>query len=89
MMARAAVPVLRVFFSHVASAEVYTWREPDTGIHRVSNLAPGWYRPYAEVHGPRVLVTLSGRVIDDTAWPLAERLEVEKRRQQSRGAPQR
>jgi hypothetical protein len=86
--ARVVLPVLTIFFSPVASAEVYTWREPQSGVQRVSNVAPGWYRPYARVIGPRVVVTLDRAVIDDTAWPLVERLEVERRRR-SRSAPRR
>jgi hypothetical protein len=61
---------------------IYTWRDPHTGSYRVSSLAPDWYRPDADVSGPRVIVSHGGAVIDDTDWPLAERLEVARRRQQ-------
>lgn len=67
---------------------IYSWREPDTGAQRISNVAPSWYRPDAEVVGPRVVVTLNRRVIDDTSWPLAERLEAKRRREQ-RSSPRR
>ena len=66
---------------------IYSWREPDTGAQRTSNIAPPWYRPDAEVAGPRVIVRLNRRVIDDTSWPLARRLEASRRAQ--RGSPRR
>ncbi len=61
---------------------IYSWCEPDTGAQRISNVAPGWYRPDAEVVGPRVVVTLNRRVVDDTSWPLAQRLEAKERLEQ-------
>ena len=61
---------------------IYSWREADTGAQRISNVAPGWYRPDAEVVGPRVVVTLNRRVVDDTSWPLAQRLEATRQREQ-------
>ena len=79
--ALAESPVLTIFFSRVASAKVYTWREPHSGVRRVSNVAPSWYRPYAKVIGPRVIVTLDGALIDDTSWPLIWRLKSARRRQ--------
>ena len=74
--------VATVFFSHVASAEVYTWREL-SGAVRVSNLAPRWYHADAQVRGPRVVVTRGDTVIDDTGLPFRQR------RQRQRSAPRR
>jgi hypothetical protein len=65
---------------------IYSWREADTGAQRISNVAPDWYRPDAEVVGPRVVVTLNRKVVDDTSWPLAKRLEAKERLEQ-RSAP--
>jgi len=72
--ARAVLPVMTLFFSHVASAEIYTWREL-SGVVHVSNRAPRWYQPDARVIGPRVVVTLGRTVVDDTGLPLRQRFE--------------
>ena len=40
---------------------------------RFSNEPPAWYRTYEPVRGPRVLVTLNNRVVDDTALPMNKR----------------
>jgi hypothetical protein len=68
-------------------AQVYTWVEPGSGETRgetrISTIPPAWYRqPYQEpiVHAPRVIVSIGTAVIDDTAWPLAKRLELFQRR---------
>jgi hypothetical protein len=68
-------------------AQVYTWEEPGTGETRgetrISTIPPAWYRqPYQEpiAHAPRVIVSIGAVVIDDTAWPLAKRLELFQRR---------
>jgi hypothetical protein len=81
MQQSAAAPVLAIFLSGVQSARVYTWREPHSGVRRISNVAPSWYRPYAKVIEPRVMVTLDGALIDDTSWPLIWRLKAARRRQ--------
>ena len=85
MRARAAlVALLLAAVSQVTQAQVYAWREPHSGATRMSNIAPAWYRPYPDVAaGPRVIVTLGPKVLDDTALPLDKRLEL-ARRQASR-----
>jgi len=55
-----------------AFGQVYSWQE--AGATRFSNEAPGWYRSYEPVRGPRVLVTLDNRVIDDTSLPMEKRM---------------
>ena len=81
MSARAGLlVVLLAGLSQVAQAQVYSWQEPQSGATRMSNVAPAWYRKYPEVTtGPRVIVTLDARVVDDTALALEKRLELMRR----------
>ena len=72
---RALLVVLALLPQSLRS-EVYTWQEPQTGLTRISSIAPAWYRqPYLveAPKGPRVIVTQGTTVIDDTSLPLAER----------------
>ena len=76
----------------LAHGQVYSWKDAATGASRFSNVPPPWYRAMEAVDGPRVLVTIGIRVIDDTALPFEERLQlsgrsraqIEKLRQQRR-----
>jgi hypothetical protein len=58
-------------FSLSAQGEVYSWKE--AGSTRITNEPPAWYRIEAAVRGPRTLVMAQGRIIDDTALPMAGR----------------
>ena len=40
----------------------------------MSNIAPPWYSRGEIVNGPRVILTLGGKVVDDTALPYEDRL---------------
>ena len=53
---------------------MYSWKDPDTGGSYLSNIAPPWYSRGEMVSGPRVIATLGGKVVDDTACPYEERL---------------
>jgi len=59
---------------NVAYAQVYSWKDPDTGHSRFSNIPPPWYSRGEIVSGPRVIETLGGKVVDDTALPYEDRL---------------
>ena len=59
-----------------AFGQVYSWKE--AGVTRVSNEAPAWYTDYAPVKGPRVVVTVGSRVVDDTGLPMEKRLAMRK-----------
>lgn len=62
-----------------ARAQVYVWRDPASGVTRVSNFAPAWYARNQGMDGPRVVVTLGSRIVDDTSLPLEARLELAAR----------
>ena len=76
----------------LAHAQVYSWKDSTTGATRFSNIAPYWYGPGETVSGPRVIVTIGNRVVDDTALSYEDRLllsgktrdQIEKMRQQRR-----
>ena len=83
MKRKALALALLAFLPAALRAQVYTWEEPRTGETRISTIAPAWYRqPYLEqvVPAPRVVVSIGTAVIDDTALPLARRLELFERR---------
>jgi len=63
-----------VVASAPAGAQVYSWKDPATGQSKFSNIAPSWYSRHENVSGPRVIATIGGKVIDDTALPYADRL---------------
>lgn len=71
-----------------ARAQMYSWREPATGQSKLSNIPPAWYIRGEPARGPRVVATLGGRVIDDTALPYEERLRLAGKPQESNGRPQ-
>lgn len=50
------------------AAQMYTWKDPETGQTEMSNVAPPWYQAnQPAVRGaPRTQVLLNGSVIDDT-----------------------
>jgi len=60
--------------SNLACAQVYAWKDPNTGASKFSNIAPPWYSRGEQVSGPRVIVTVGGKVVDDTALPYEDRL---------------
>jgi len=59
-----------------ALAQVYSWKDPETGQTRFSNIAPRWYSRGETVSGPRVIVTAGDKVIDDTALAYDDRLRI-------------
>ena len=53
-----------------AQAQVYQWKDPDSGAKRFSNTAPSWYRHRnGEANGPRVQVFYYSTLVDDTSLP--------------------
>ena len=57
-----------------ATTQLYTWKDAD-GQVTIMNTPPPWYKEAERTRGPRVQVLRNGKVIDDTAWPLARRQE--------------
>lgn len=57
-----------------AHAQMYSWKDPDSGRSKLSNIPPPWYNRGASASGPRVITTRGGKVIDDTALPYRDRL---------------
>jgi len=53
---------------------MYAWKDPNSGQSKFSNIAPPWYHRGEQVSGPRVIQTLGGKVVDDTALPYERRL---------------
>jgi hypothetical protein len=61
---RAAVLVLLACcMSAVAHAQVYSWRDPQTGQLRISSVPPSWLRVGAAGAGPTVHVYKDGRIV--------------------------
>ena len=58
----------------VAYAQVYSWKDANTGESKLSNIAPPWYSRGDLVSGPRVVETFGGKVVDDTALSYEDRL---------------
>ena len=89
---RVALVAVLLLIGGLAHAQVYSWKDAATGASRFSNVPPPWYRATEEVDGPRVLVTIGIRLIDDTALSFEDRLmlsgktrdQIEKLRQQRR-----
>jgi hypothetical protein len=52
-----------------ASARMYQWLDPQSRTTQLSGKPPAWYR--LDSAGPRVFVFDEGRLVDDTARPLA------------------
>jgi hypothetical protein len=69
-----ALAAASLLLSGLACAQVYSWKDPDRGQSKLSNIAPPWYSRGEIVSGPRVVETLGGRVVDDTALPYEDRL---------------
>ncbi len=63
----------------ICSAQAYRWKDPQTGTLMMSGTPPGWYSARHPVAGPRVVVSILGRDVDDTA------LSIEERRAMQRG----
>lgn len=57
-----------------AQAQLYSWKDPQ-GTVTIKNTPPPWYSESERPRGPRVQVLRNGKIIDDTAWPLAKRQE--------------
>lgn len=51
------------------SAQMYVWKDPETGTTKMSNLRPEWFRNPA-MRGPHTQLLLNGRLVDDTRFPL-------------------
>jgi len=89
---RVALVAVLLLIGGLAHAQVYSWKDAASGASRFSNVPPPWYRATEAVDGPRVLVTIGIRVIDDTALSYEDRLllsgksreQIEKLRQQRR-----
>ena len=54
------------------AAQVYSWKDPQTGTLMMSSTPPVWYSARIPVPGPRIVVSIRGRDVDDTARPLEE-----------------
>ena len=76
MLNRAVLAAVLLLLSIPAWAQVYAWTDPGTSAKKLSNLVPPWYSRREEVSGPRVVVTLGGAVIDDTALEYQQRLRL-------------
>lgn len=68
-----AIVAALLLLSNTAHAQVYSWKDPNTGASRLSNSPPSWYSVEATVLGPRTVVTVGNKVVDDTALPYDER----------------
>ena len=78
---RLVLTVAAFAFAEVAAAQMYSWNDPATGGQKLSNIAPSWYRSGEDVRGPRVVVTIGERIVDDTSLPLGERLDLSNKSQ--------
>jgi len=57
-----------------AQAQVFQWKDPESGTTRFSNTPPSWYRiPQPDSRPPRVQVFYYGALIDDTSLPFETR----------------
>jgi len=54
-----------------AFAQIYQWKDPETGSTKLTNLRPPWYRNDQQ-SGPRTQLILHGQLIDDTAVPATQ-----------------
>lgn len=68
-----------LFSSEVVYARMYQWTEPDTGSTQLSGKPPAWYRSSSS--GPRVFVFENGRLIDDTAAEVSDKVRERMREQ--------
>ena len=59
-------------------AELFTWSDPETGATMMAGRPPAWYSSKAQVTGPRVVVTVRDRLIDDTALPMESRVAMRR-----------
>ena len=80
--------MLLMLASPASLAQVYSWKDPETGTTKISNLAPPWYTVRAEVSGPRTVAIVGGKLIDDTALPYDKRIELLQSAQRSQGGAQ-
>ena len=71
-----------------ASAQVYQWKDPESGVTRFSNTAPSWFRLASSgVRAPRTQAYYYGYLIDDTALSYEERLALRAQSIYSRVLP--
>jgi hypothetical protein len=73
---RLTFTVAYLLLGSLAHAQVYTWKDANTGASKISSVPPPWYSRNEKASGPRVIVTLGGKVIDDTGLPVEDRLEL-------------
>ena len=81
--------VVAVAVWHPGYADVYSWKDLETGRTKISNLAPPWYSRGEDVRGPQVTVTRGPNVVDDTRLPLEKRRQLMRTtepRQQNSGS---
>jgi hypothetical protein len=50
--------------------QVYQYIDPETGSKKFTNIRPSWYSPGLRQPGPRTLVIVRDKVIDDTSKPV-------------------
>ncbi|MFM9966936.1 MAG: hypothetical protein ACKVQK_00830 [Burkholderiales bacterium] len=63
-----------------ATAQVYQWKDAESGATRFANSAPSWYRnAYGESRAPRVQVFYYGVLVDDTSLPYDSRISLRSR----------
>lgn len=63
----AVIALVLVASTAAATAQIYVWKEPETGQTKMSNLRPTWFRSSdPTVRGPRTQLIINGRVVDDT-----------------------
>ncbi len=60
------------------AAQVYSWKDPQTGTLMMSSTPPVWYSARIPVPGPRIVVSIRGRDVDDTARPMEERQAMQR-----------
>lgn len=65
-------------FPLFCSAQVYSWKDPQTGTLMMSSTPPVWYSARVPVPGPRVVVSIRGRDVDDTARSIEERQAMQR-----------
>ena len=72
-------------------AQMYSWKDPATGMPRMSNFPPPWYKGSVERRnaGPRTVVTMGMQVLDDTAKQITDEefVRIRQRIAGQRGTP--
>ena len=63
-----------------AQSQVFQWKDPDSGVTRISNSAPAWYREaFGENRKPRIQVFYYGVLVDDTSLSFKGRQDLRGR----------